>query len=98
MGLDVTRQAQGPRERVESSSLTSVGYDATSGTLEIEFRSGRTYRYFQVPCSIHEALMAAPSKGRFFAAQVRNRFSYLELRPPLASPEAMNGPCLPLQG
>jgi hypothetical protein len=64
---------------VESSSLRSVEYDPACEALEIEFRSGRVYRYFQVPRSLHEALMAAPSKGRFFVAQIRNRFSYLQL-------------------
>lgn len=72
----ISLPAQPSRERVESTSLRSVGYDPASHTLDIEFRSGRVYRYFQVPPSLHEALMAASSKGRFFVAQIRNRFSY----------------------
>lgn len=64
------------RQRVESSSLTSVGYETGSRTLEVEFRKGGVYRYFEVPASLHESLMKASSKGRFFAAEVRDRFPY----------------------
>ena len=70
-------QDQAPhRQRVESSSLTSVGYETGSRTLEVAFRKGGVYRYFGVPASVHEALMEAPSKGRFFVAQVRDCFPF----------------------
>lgn len=69
-------QALRPRQAVESSSLASVDYDPSFHTLDIEFRHGGVYRYFSVPASVCEALMTASSKGRFFAAQVRNQFSY----------------------
>ncbi|MHC5726326.1 MAG: KTSC domain-containing protein [Nostoc sp.] len=34
---------------VSSSDLQSVGYDATTCTLEIKFHSGGIYQYFKVP-------------------------------------------------
>lgn len=61
--------------------LASAGYDPTSQTLELEFRNGGIYRYFEVPVSVYEALMMAPSKGRFFVAEIRGRFTHVRTRP-----------------
>ena len=59
---------------VDSSNLASVGYDQESGTLEIEFHSGRVYRYTGVPRYLYEGLMQAPSKGRFFNSEIKPLF------------------------
>jgi hypothetical protein len=60
------------RVGVNSSDLASVGYDAASKTLEIEFRSGALYEYRDVPAYVHANLMSATSHGRFFNQQIRN--------------------------
>lgn len=65
-----------PRQPVESSSLASIGYDLSTRTLEVEFRKGGIYRYFGVPATVRQSLMEAASKGRFFLAEIRNRFPY----------------------
>jgi hypothetical protein len=67
------------RVPVASSSIASVGYDADEVTLEVEFVTGRIYRYVGVPGYIHDAFMTAPSKGQFFNAFVRNRYLYEEI-------------------
>lgn len=64
------------RDPVSSSNIASVGYDASSETLEIEFMSGAIYQYYNVPQTIYDALIAAPSAGRFFAYQIKNAFPY----------------------
>ena len=46
--------------------MVSIGYDSTHRILEIEFRSGEVYQYLAVPEDVHNALQAAPSKGRYF--------------------------------
>lgn len=61
------------RERVESSSIRSIGYDADGAVLEVEFRHGGVYRYFAVPRSTHAELLAAPSKGAFLADRIKPR-------------------------
>ena len=63
---------------VESSLLTSVAY-STDTTLELEFRSGAIYRYFAVPPTVFQGLIAAESKGAYFNRNVRNRFRYQRL-------------------
>jgi hypothetical protein len=65
------------RKAVESSSLDSVGYEA--GVLEIRFRGGGVYRYFEVPARVHRDLMAARSKGRFFNERIRDAYRYQRL-------------------
>ena len=37
------------RTPVNSSNVSSVGYDPTSLTLEVEFHGGAVYQYFDVP-------------------------------------------------
>lgn len=64
------------RQTVISSELQAVAYDDQGLILEIEFRNGRIYRYQPVPESIYRALMAAESKGRFFNALIRDKYSY----------------------
>lgn len=64
------------RQWVASSDLKSVGYEATSALLEIEFRSGGIYQYDGVPMDIYQGLMTAPSHGSFFHAYIKGRFPY----------------------
>jgi len=59
------------RQRVISRELQSVGYDERNNVLEAEFRTGGVYRYFGVPRNVYAALIAAPSKGRFFNTQIK---------------------------
>jgi hypothetical protein len=51
------------RARVKSASLTSVGYDGRRRRLEVEFRQGSLYWYFDVPAAAYRDLLAAPSLG-----------------------------------
>lgn len=37
------------REYVDSSMITSIGYDAMSCTLEVEFKSGVVWQYHDFP-------------------------------------------------
>ena len=59
------------RSPVESSNLASVGYEADSCTLEIEFHSGGVYHYFGVPLDVYQGLMSASSKGQFFDRNIK---------------------------
>lgn len=64
------------REPVSSSNIASVGYDAGSQTLEVEFQDGYVYQYYNVPQGIYDELMSAPSKGKFLAFQIKDRFPF----------------------
>ena len=61
---------------MESSSIASVGYRRASKLLEIEFRSGAIYRYRDVPKKVFTAFSASQSKGHFFSAEIRGKYTY----------------------
>lgn len=69
-----------PQLSLDSSSLLSVGYSGESGIMEIAFHNGSIYRYFAVPPEVHQALLAASSKGRYFNAAIRSCFRFERLR------------------
>jgi len=64
------------RKAVESSNLASVGYDEHEEILEIEFQHGGVYQYFDVPKKVYEELMNAESHGKYFSANIRNKYHY----------------------
>ncbi len=64
---------------VTSTDLCSVGYDPESLTLEIEFKKGSVYQYNGVPTEEHQGLMTAPSHGKYFNANIRNRYQCVRL-------------------
>ena len=64
------------RQSVSSSNLAPVGYDPSSETLEIEFKGGTIYRYFNVPSFVHEQLMSANSHGVYFNANIKDKYPF----------------------
>ena len=61
---------------VESTTLAALAYDDAHEILELEFRSHATYRYLGVPALVYEALLAAPSKGKYFNLEIRGKYRY----------------------
>jgi len=61
-----------------STVIRSYHYDDASKTLLIVFRSGRRYRYLDVPAATVKEMRAAFAKGVFFNAHIRDRFQYRE--------------------
>lgn len=68
------------RISVNSSNLSSVGFDQNSNTLEIEFNSGGIYQYYNVPESKYLELMNAVSHGKYFAANIKNIYRFRQIR------------------
>lgn len=64
------------RQPVSSSYIQSVGYDPQSHMLEIEYRGDGVYQYDDVEQDTYNALMAAPSKGRYFAERIRDHYAW----------------------
>ena len=67
------------RQSVESSNLASIGYDAENEILEVEFKHGGIYQYFDVSESVYEELMNADSHGKYFSANIRNDYEYQKM-------------------
>lgn len=67
------------RQAVESTTIRSVGYNRANQVLELEFQSGAVYHYFDVPPSIHERLLKASSKGRYFNDEIRDDYDCIRV-------------------
>lgn len=61
---------------VESSNIEAVGYDEDSSTLQLEFKNGGTYQYFDVPVRVFEELRDAASVGKYLAANIKGVYRY----------------------
>ena len=61
---------------VESSTLATVAYDEARELLQLVFCRRAVYQYFGVPGAVHQALLGAPSKGKYFNDTIRGRFPY----------------------
>ncbi|WP_308798970.1 KTSC domain-containing protein [Agromyces silvae] len=64
------------RTAVESSNVISIGYQPDTLTMEMEFKGGNVYQYFDVPEHVFDGIIRAPSVGRFFHEQVRGIYRY----------------------
>jgi DNA helicase HerA-like ATPase len=59
------------RDMVDSSAVVSIGYERSSGTLEVEFKNGGLYQYYNVPEPIYQELMGSDSKGTFLNVYIK---------------------------
>jgi KTSC domain-containing protein len=64
------------RRHVESTAISSVGYDRRRRVLEVEFVEGGVYQYFGVPADVHAKFLVAESLGNYFTAHIRNDYTY----------------------
>mgnify|MGYP000415686133 CR=1 FL=1 len=62
------------RRYIESTMIDSIGYDASSSTLEIEFKSGAVWQYYDFPESTWYEFDGAESQGRFFHAYIKGHY------------------------
>ena len=63
------------RKKINSAKIRGAGYDARSGTLEIEFSNGTVYAYSGVSPEVYRRLMNAPSPGSFFDDRIAEEFA-----------------------
>jgi hypothetical protein len=66
--------------QLDSESLASAGYDARRWILEVVFRHGGRYRYFEVPAIVYAGLLRASSAGRYFHHRIRGIYAYERIR------------------
>jgi hypothetical protein len=71
------------RTPVASKTIRSVGYDADTGTLEVEFLNGGLYHYQNVHELDWKRLMRAESKGKFLNSFIKPIYKFeCVYRPP----------------
>lgn len=64
------------RTPVSSSNIAEIGYDESRRILEVLFKTGNVYQYFDVPLQEYQALMQASSHGQYLNANIKGRFRY----------------------
>ena len=64
---------------LDSSNIKAVGYDAENRRMVVEFLSGGTYRYDDVPPSVFVGLISDDSPGGFFAREVKGKYPFVKV-------------------
>lgn len=64
------------RQPVNSSTVAEVGHDEPSRILEVLFRNGTLYQYFDVPEREYQELIGASSVGQYLNAQIKGKYRY----------------------
>jgi hypothetical protein len=64
------------RKSVQSSAVSSIGYNRKAGVLEIEFNNGSVYQYFGMPKNIFRNLIHANSIGAYVNKFVKQKAAF----------------------
>jgi hypothetical protein len=64
------------RDPVTSTNIVEIGYDPPSLTLEVMFRNGGVYQYFDIPKQEYESLLGAASIGEYLNRNIKGRYRY----------------------
>ena len=64
---------------VVSSNIKAIGYDADSEELHFKFMNGTEYAYYGAPKEVYDEMMQAPSKGKFFYSEIKDKFVYRKI-------------------
>jgi hypothetical protein len=60
----------------ESSNTREISFNAADNTMDVTFRNGGHYRYFDVPADVYQNAIAAESIGSFMAKQIKGKYRY----------------------
>ena len=61
---------------VDSSNVEAIGYDGDAWELHVQFVSGRSYVYYEVPQDVFDAFMSATSKGSFLNRKIKGVYHF----------------------
>ena len=68
-------------EPVTSSYIDAIGYNEDTHELRVQFNSGVTWKYADVPQAVHVSLLLAESTGKYFAKEVKGVFTGRKVEP-----------------
>lgn len=63
------------------STVKRASYDPDAQCLVVEFGTGRSYRYKEVPSTVYEWLVRAKSKGAYINSLIKEHYEYEEITP-----------------
>ncbi len=64
---------------LNSSHVSTAQYDKENSLLIVEFVSGDSYQYFDVPEFVYLQFIQAVSPGQFFADNIRYQYRYQKI-------------------
>ena len=64
------------RVPLDSTAIAAVTYEEQNRTLDVEFREGETYGYFNVPEFVYQDLLKAESAGAFWNS-VKDQYEFV---------------------
>ena len=67
------------RQSVSSRNVKSIGYEINTSVLEVEFKNGRVYQYFDVPVNVYNTFINASSIGKYLNSNIVGVYKYTEL-------------------
>lgn len=76
------------RVPLRSRAVVSAGYDVDTSTLELEFSSGRVYRFRSVPAGVYDWLLRVPNKGVYVSRNITGHYDYEDVTHPPPDDEA----------
>ena len=59
-----------------STAIEHISYNEAARELHVTFVGGATYTYSGVPKQVYAAFRAAPSKGQFVNAWIKDRYDF----------------------
>lgn len=63
---------------VVSSNVSAIGYE--DGVIEVHFRNGSVYRYFNTSQCLFDEFFASSSKGTFVHQRLKGRYPFRRVR------------------
>lgn len=69
------------KNAVESSSITTIGYDPETRVLEVEFKNGKLYRGQDVSPNDATDFLNAESVGRHFNEKIKGNYELTKVDP-----------------
>lgn len=64
----------------ESSNIKSIVYQPALKVLQVSFKNGRIYWYYNVPREVYDNFASASSKGQYFWSTVKDKFTYKRIK------------------
>ncbi len=65
---------------VLSREIEWIGYEHKRNMLQVEFIVGSIYQYENVPETVYQEFLTAPSYGRYFESNIKNKYHVRKVR------------------
>jgi len=64
---------------INSSNLTRAKYDTEKRELDVIFKNGSIYQYIDVPWNIFTSFRLSESQGKYFSAEIKNKYTFKKI-------------------